>query len=122
MKTVDIIILEDDEDIALMIGLMLGSLNYKIKTFFNVSPFEDFIKTETPSLIVMDMLLSGAKGTFICEQLKMNENTKDIKVVMMSAHPDAAQLCLAAGADNFIQKPFDRNQMVSLVKNMMEQN
>lgn len=119
MNTIDIIILEDDEDIATMITLMLTAYNYSIKTFNTVIPFQKYLETTQPYLLIMDMLLSGTKGTLICENLKQQPNTNTIKILMMSAHPDASQLCIAAGADEFIQKPFDKQQLTNAVKVIM---
>jgi CheY-like chemotaxis protein len=53
------------------------------------------------------MLLSGRNGIDICEALKSNPAVAVIPLIMMSAHPDAKQICQAAGADDFIAKPFE---------------
>ena len=51
----------------------------------------------------------------ICTELKSDNETKHIPVMMISAHPEAKELCLGAGADDFISKPFDMQEL--LVKN-----
>ena len=68
----------------------------------------------------MDMLLSGADGTEICKRLKQNEGTSSIPVLMFSAHPTAKESCLGAGADDFISKPFEMNDMMDKVNFFIE--
>ena len=70
----------------------------------------------------MDMLLSGADGTDICRRLKHDMKTSSIPILMFSAHPTAKETCLAAGADDFISKPFEMNDMISKVDFFLEKN
>ena len=63
----------------------------------------------------MDMLLSGVNGTDLCVDLKKNPSTSRIPVIMISAHPNAKEICLEAGADEFISKPFDMNDILSKI-------
>ena len=69
----------------------------------------------------MDMLLSGADGTDICRRLKKDLKTSSIPILMFSAHPTAKETCLAAGADDFISKPFEMNDMIGKVEFFLEQ-
>jgi len=67
----------------------------------------------------MDMLLSGTDGRDVCRRLKSDPATAQIKVVMMSAHPDADKSCREAGADDFIPKPFDMDFFISKIKGQL---
>ena len=68
----------------------------------------------------MDMLLSGIDGTDICRQLKLDKETSSIPILMFSAHPTARETCLAAGADDFISKPFEMNDMMERISFFLE--
>jgi CheY-like chemotaxis protein len=119
-KEYDIIIVDDDEDIRLMLETMLNFSKLKAVSCHN--PPEMFRLMEVhhqPRLIVMDMLLSGFDGRDICRQLKANAATVHIPVLMISAHPQAAQACKEAGADGFIEKPFEMETMISTIRRMM---
>jgi len=70
-------------------------------------------------LIIMDMLLSGVNGTDLCVDLKKNPATSRIPVIMISAHPNAKEICLEAGADEFISKPFDMNDILSKIDGLL---
>ena len=80
------------------------------------------ISSNHVDLVIMDMLLSGADGTDICRRLKQDKVTSSIPILMFSAHPTAKDSCLAAGADDFISKPFEMNDMIGKVDFFLEQN
>jgi len=63
----------------------------------------------------MDMLLSGIDGTDVCRRLKQDEKISSIPILMFSAHPNAKESCVAAGADDFISKPFEMNDMLGKI-------
>ena len=75
-----------------------------------------------PQLLLMDMLLSGTDGRDVCRKLKTDPSTSKVKIIMMSAHPDADKSCREAGADDFISKPFDIDHFISVVKNLLPAN
>ena len=61
------------------------------------------------------MLLSGADGREICMKLKANPDFAQIPIIMISAHPEARQKCLEAGANYFVEKPFEMNEILEMV-------
>ncbi|MEN9570433.1 MAG: hypothetical protein RL172_1664 [Bacteroidota bacterium] len=111
MKHWDIVILEDDEDLGEMIRMILAIHNYRILHYTNAKECMAAIAELKPRMMIMDMLLSGADGRLLCRDLKNNPTTRNIGIILMSAHPDAAQGCLQAGADAFVQKPFDIDEL-----------
>jgi DNA-binding response OmpR family regulator len=70
----------------------------------------------------MDMLLSGTNGTDLCVELKQNKSTSHIPIMMISAHPNAKEICLGAGADEFISKPFDMQDILSKIDKLVNAN
>ena len=65
--------------------------------------------------ILLDVLISGHDGRVICKQLKSNRETSHIPVIMFSAHPGAAASIAEYGANDFIAKPFDVNNLMKKV-------
>jgi DNA-binding response OmpR family regulator len=102
-----VMIIEDNEDIVTMIKVMLEMKGYNVFLKMNIINLENSIKQVSPDLIIMDMLLSGADGRDICKSFKNNKKFATIPVLMISAHPNAKEECLDAGADMFLEKPFD---------------
>lgn len=113
MEKLKILILEDDFDIGMMMKMMLKFKGYDVSLFTNPFTIEEEIINQHYDLIFMDMLLSGRNGIDICEALKRNPAVASIPVIMMSAHPDAREICLNAGANDFIAKPFELRELLS---------
>lgn len=107
-----ILIVDDNEDILSMFKVMLEYKGYKVSVRVNSNNIKEVIKDVQPNIIIMDMLLSGSDGCEICKELKAEPLLALIPVIMISAHPQAKTQCLQAGADFFIEKPFEMNDFL----------
>jgi DNA-binding response OmpR family regulator len=114
-----ILVLDDDPDIGIMIKIMLEYKGYSVILADRAEKAEEIIKADDISLLIMDMLLSGVNGTDICTELKKNPLTASIPIMMISAHPTAKQICMDAGADDFISKPFDMPDILSKISRLI---
>ena len=100
-----ILLIDDDPDIRTVMGVMLKKEGYEVETASRREEALEMIGKEKPSLILLDVLLSGADGRELCREIKGDEETKDIPVIMLSGHPGAAQQFESYGANDFIAKP-----------------
>ncbi|PKA82433.1 two-component system alkaline phosphatase synthesis response regulator PhoP [Ulvibacter sp. MAR_2010_11] len=114
-QTTQILIIEDSENILSLLELMLDLQGWKISGRDNVDNIIEALTTNKPDLILMDMLLSGANGCDACKLIKMTPATRHIPVIMMSAHPSGQLDCIGAGADFFIPKPFEMNDLIEAI-------
>jgi DNA-binding response OmpR family regulator len=110
-----ILVVDDDPDISMMLKMMLEYKGYKVITADRLDDIFRAISSHSFNLIIMDMLLSGINGTDICAKLKAEEDTCSIPVMMISAHPNARELCIKAGANDFMAKPFDMDDILKTV-------
>jgi DNA-binding response OmpR family regulator len=110
-----ILVVDDDPDIGIMIKLMLEYHGYNVVVTERAEKAEDLISEEHFDLLIMDMLLSGKNGTDICAKLKKDEALARLPIIMFSAHPNAKEICLGAGADDFIFKPFDMDELLTKI-------
>lgn len=117
-KMKEIFIVEDDQDIRELIGFLLESHNYKVKTFPTAEDFQKALLTDNPDLILLDIMLPDGNGIEICRELRETESTTKIPVVLMSAHADASLLHNNC-ADDFIAKPFDIDDLVARVNRQL---
>ena len=117
-----ILVLDDDPDICIMIKMVLDYYGYDAMDAENEVNARKIISSNHVDLLIMDMLLSGVDGTDICRQLKQDKTTSSIPILMFSAHPTAKETCLAAGADDFISKPFEMNDMMDKISSFLERN
>ena len=116
-KTCNILIIENDLDIGTMIRMILEYRGYTVFVLGNTEGVSELIKKKSIKVVIIDMLLSGANGTDICIELKKDAALAHIPLIMMSAHPDAENLCKIAGADDFISKPFDLDELLLKIGN-----
>lgn len=114
-----ILVVDDDPDISMMLKLMLEFKGHSVKTAERTEETRQVLSGNKIDLIIMDMLLSGVNGTDICTELKANQATNSIPIIMISAHPNAKELCMQAGADDFIAKPFDMDEMLDAIKKLV---
>src|SRR5687767_7836180 len=115
-----ILVIDDDPDICTMIRIMLEYNNYRVITGENEQQCLEVIENNPLDLLIMDMLLSGKDGTDICRLLKKDPKHSSIPILMFSAHPNARQACLAAGADEFLAKPFEMQEMLKKVEELVD--
>ena len=111
-----VMIIDDNEDIITMIKTILVMKGYKVFIKMNLDNVENSINEISPDLIIMDMLLSGIDGREICRSLKNDNRLASIPVLMISAHPNAKEECLNAGADMFLGKPFNLKDFFQAVE------
>jgi DNA-binding response OmpR family regulator len=114
-----ILVLDDDPDISMMLKLMLEYKGYAVSIAERVDEAYRILENTPIDLVIMDMLLSGVNGTDVCAGLKQNKSTSHIPVMMISAHPNAKEICLQARADDFISKPFDMQEILAKISGLL---
>ena len=111
-----ILIVEDDLDIIFTLATIFEDEGYQVATADNGAHLTpDRLASDPPSLIVLDMLLSGSDGREITRRLKAHAATSHIPILMLSAHPMARQEAHAAGADAFLAKPFELDALLEKI-------
>lgn len=110
-----IIVIEDDRDILDMIQYILADEGYEIMSYDHLIKLESII-AKRPSLILLDERLANGYGSTLCLELKSNPLTKPVPVILVSAAIGLAQIAKNCGADAVLDKPFDLNDLVNLVK------
>lgn len=114
-----IIIVDDDLAILDSLGTMLDFEGFEVNTFEKGSEiFKCFEQSCQPNIILLDMWLSGEDGRDICRKLKNNERTKNIPILMMSASRGLGHTALQSGANDFIAKPFEIDDIISKVNTL----
>lgn len=112
-----ILVVDDDPDILDALQSLLEFAGYEVKTTEKGEYAENLRDTNggLPNVIILDVLLSGKDGRLICQKLKSREETKHIPIIMISAHHNARYSVKAVGADDFVAKPFDADELLAIV-------
>jgi len=108
-----ILVIEDNEDILMMMEMMLRNQQYRVSKKADGNGVELLIKEIQPDIILMDMLLSGVDGTIVCKQIKENPATRHIPIIMVSALTGGRGKSEEAGADFFLAKPFEMEDLLA---------
>jgi two-component system, OmpR family, alkaline phosphatase synthesis response regulator PhoP len=77
-----------------------------------------------PELIVLDLMLPGIDGLEVCAQLKKDEITGKIPVIMLTAKDEVRDKVegLEMGADDYVTKPFNLNELKARIKNVLKRS
>jgi DNA-binding response OmpR family regulator len=114
-----ILVVDDDPDISMMLKLMLEYKGYSVTILEKPEETIKMLEEGNFSMVIIDMLLSGISGTDICTEIRQNKKVAGFAILMISAHPNARQICLQAGADDFIAKPFDMKDILSMISRLL---
>ena len=109
---------EDDTSSRELMIYTLNSAGFDAKGFPESTEFWKAIETETPELIMLDIMLPGEDGIEILKKLRSKAATKDIPVIMATAKGTEYDkvIGLDTGADDYLVKPFGMMEMVSHIK------
>lgn len=121
-ETPTVLIVEDSKNILELLELMVEFEGWNSKSLTNLVDFMVNVQNFCPDVILMDMLLSGSNGCDACREIKANDSLREIPVIMMSAHPQAHKESKEAGADYFIDKPFEMEDMIAVIKKSLSVN
>jgi phosphate regulon transcriptional regulator PhoB len=113
-----VVIVEDEPDILDVLSYNLKREGYAIAAAEDGAKGLELIQTELPNLVLLDLMLPGMDGLDICRQLKIQERTKNIPVIMLTAKGEESDIVLGLGigADDYICKPFSPKELIARVK------
>lgn len=109
-----ILIADDDPAICDSIKMMLELEGYIVSTTVDGETIYKMEK-EYPDLLLLDIWMSGQDGRDICKYLKKETHTKDIPIIMISASRDIRKIAQEAGADDFLEKPFEQEELLKKI-------
>jgi|SRR5690606_6720252 len=116
-----ILVIDDDSGIGEMLKILLELNEYSVFVSENPDEAETLIEKNSIDLVLLDKLISGVNGVEVCERLKNNEATAHIPILMMSALHEAGEKCRNAGANDFIAKPFDMDELLEKIRGLLDQ-
>ena len=110
-----ILIVEDEVKIAELLRDYLRQSDYATHWIDNGSDVEEWLRTNDPDLILLDLMLPGKDGLTVCRELRLRST---VPVIMVTARVDEIDrlLGLELGADDYICKPFSPREVVARVK------
>lgn len=115
-NTSKILLLDDNRDLLQIVQIILKGQGFETILASSVEEAMVKIKIHHPVLILMDVCLSDKDGYTFCSQLKNDPETSNVRVIMMSGEDYNQRMISYAHADDFMQKPFDYNDLLGRVQ------
>lgn len=119
-----IYIVEDDIEVREMETYALKSSGFDVMAFECGKVMDEQVKTRVPDLFILDIMLPGEDGLNILKRLRVQESTKDIPVIMLTAKGTELDKVkgLDLGADDYIAKPFGVLEFISRVRAVLRRS
>ncbi|MDR2639138.1 MAG: response regulator transcription factor [Helicobacteraceae bacterium] len=117
-KAQSVFMVEDDDNIREMTLYALNSSGFKGEGFADAQTLREALNAQTPSLILLDIMLPKEDGISILKRLRQSEKTKAIPVIMLTAKSSEIDRIkgLDLGADDYISKPFSVLEAIARIK------
>jgi two-component system phosphate regulon response regulator PhoB len=109
-----VLVVDDEPDIVALVAYHLAKAGYRVATASSGTDALESARRERPAIIVLDLMLPGMSGYEVLEQLRANEATRDVAVLMLTARREEADRIqgLSLGADDYLTKPFSPQELV----------
>lgn len=111
-----ILIIDDDKDLLEVVQSLLIRKGFEVVSFSSWDEAYKDLPNFQPHVILLDVFLSGIDGLEICKKLKSDRETSSIPIIIFSGYPRVAETVIYEyGADDFITKPFEVNDLVDKI-------
>ena len=115
-----ILLVEDDPTLGEVLNLQLEMNGYEVNLLRFPDQAVKNIQENEFDLVIMDKLLNGIDGTLVCAAIRNTEKISEIPILMMSGYDGAREDCIAAGANNFIAKPFEVSNFLESIESTIK--
>ncbi|POZ61506.1 putative bifunctional diguanylate cyclase/phosphodiesterase [Chromobacterium alticapitis] len=121
-QTGDILVVDDTTTTLMMLLALLSTQGYQVSSAQSGAEALNLAQKHPPDLILLDFNLPDTDGLAVCRELKLNLRTRDIPVLFLSSSADADARVdgFAAGAVDFIAKPFERSELLARISTHLE--
>ncbi len=121
-----ILVVDDDPDLVETVAMMLESKGCEVGQAYDGIEGEESIKARRPDLVILDIMMPRKDGYVLCNDLKENEETRDIPIILLTAVGDAVPSTryshadgMATEADEYIPKPIDTEGLWEVVSSLL---
>lgn len=124
MNRAKVVIIEDEPDIIEVMSYNLTREGFLVSASRNGVDGLSLVRNQSPTLVLLDLMLPGIDGLSICQQLKSDPITRDIPIIIVSAKGEESDVVigLGIGADDYIAKPFSPRELLARVKAVLRRS
>ena len=109
-----VLVVDDEPDIVALVAYHLAKAGYRVSTAATGNEAVEVARRDRPALLVLDLMLPGMSGYDVLQQLRAEEGTRNVGVLLLTARreePDRIR-GLSLGADDYLTKPFSPQELV----------
>ena len=119
----EILIVDDEPDVVVPIQFLMEQQGYFVMVAQRGEDALDLIYQYKPDLVILDILLPGIDGYEVCEIIRLNPSYRDVKIIFLTARDREVDIAkgLSLGADAYITKPFSNTELVTTVRELLEE-
>ncbi len=122
-----ILVVDDDPDLVETVAMMLESKECEVGRAYDGIEAEESIKERRPDLVILDIMMPRKDGYVLCAELKADQGTRDIPVILLTAVGEAVPSTtyshadgMATEADEYIPKPIDTESLWEAVSGFFD--
>lgn len=123
-RPLKILIVDDEKDIMDLVAYNLEKEGYETLKALDGEKALQLVRTKTPDLVVLDLMLPGIQGLEVCKRIRKVPETAAIPIIMLTAKGEEIDkvLGLEVGADDYITKPFSVKELLARVKAVLRRS
>jgi two-component system alkaline phosphatase synthesis response regulator PhoP len=112
------LVVEDDPDIVELVHHYLAAEGFEVESIGDGRHALERLRAGSHDLVILDLQLPGMDGLALCAELRRDERTRALPVIMLTARADEADriVGLEVGADDYVVKPFSPKELVARVR------
>jgi CheY-like chemotaxis protein len=113
-----VLVVDDDPEIVTFLATLLELEGIDSTVATSAAAALEKLDHGVPSLVLLDIAMPDRDGLDLCRALKKDPRTRDVPVFVVSARPgkDVVERALAAGAEEFIRKPFENQELIARIR------
>jgi two-component system phosphate regulon response regulator PhoB len=116
-----ILVVEDEPAIQELIAVNLEHAGHRVLRAASVAQADEHLRAALPDMVLLDWMLPGTSGASYARQLRAEERTRDIPIIMLTARASEQDkiLGLEGGADDYVTKPFSPRELIARINAVM---
>ncbi|MBW4610252.1 MAG: response regulator transcription factor [Hassallia sp. WJT32-NPBG1] len=120
----DILIVEDEQEIAQLIQLSLEKEGFSCRISRDGTSALSMFQEQAPDLIILDLMIPGLDGLEVCARIRQKPGAKDPYILMLTAKSEEIDrvIGLSTGADDYMVKPFSPRELVARVRALLRRS
>jgi CheY-like chemotaxis protein len=117
-----VLVVDDDAEIVTFLATLLELEGIESTVATSAAAALEKLDHVLPSLVLLDIAMPDRDGLDLCRALKKDPRTRDVPVFVVSARPgkDVVERALAAGAEEFIRKPFENQELIARIRERLQ--